>query len=166
MTATTRKEMGAPTSAKKWYFDVNAGTHDSPAWTAVNGINNFKQAINPGKKDNSDYASDGWGSEVVTKLQWALDLKAWRNADAVNSDEYDDGQEILRDAADKFGASGRVEVRWYEMEDEGPRVEAYQGYGSVEWKPDGGADDDLESVSVTVNGAGKRNPITHPSPNS
>lgn len=166
MAATTRVELGAPTHSKKWYLDVNAGTHAAPVWTAVNGINNFKPGIDPTTKDNSSYASDGWGSDVVTKRKWTLTFKAWRNVDPVDDGEYDDGQEILRAASDAFGTDARVEVRWYEMEDEGPRKEAYQGYASVGWSPDGGSDEDLDSVSVSLFGQGKRNAITHPSPNS
>jgi hypothetical protein len=166
MPSTTRAELGAPTMAKKWYLDVNAGTHNSPTWTAVNGLNDFKPGIEPTTKDNSSYASNGWGSNVITKLQWTVTFKAWRNVDPTDSSEYDDGQEILREAADQLGQNNRVEVRWYEMEPSGPRVEAYQGYASVGWSPDGGSDEDLDSVSVTLNGQGTRNGITHPSPHS
>ena len=166
MSATKRSELGAPTHSKKWYVDVNDGTEEAPDWVPVNGINNFRQVVSPITKDNSSYASEGWGSNVVTKLNWSLEFKAWRNVDPADAEAYDDGQEILRAAADVLGITGRRQVRWYEMEEDGPRVEAYDGWVSVEWKPDGGSDEDIESVTVTLQGQGKRNAITHPEPNS
>jgi hypothetical protein len=166
MPATVRRELGAPTYAKKWFWDANAGTYEAPVWTPINGISSFQEVIDPTTKDNSQYASGIWGSDVVSKLKFRLEAKLWRNVDPDDAQEYDAGQEILREASDKAGILNRVDVRWYEMPDDGPRKEAYRGYVSVAWKPDGGSDEELSSVTVTCNGQGARTAITHPSPNS
>lgn len=159
MPATTRLELGETTLAKKWYLDVNTGTHASPSWLAVNAINNFKPDVADTKKDDSDYAGEGWGSDVVTKRKWTNSFKAMRKVKPDNPLAYDEGQEFLRAAADSGNV---VEVRWYEMPDDGPRQEAYQGYATVTWSPDGGSDEDFDVVSVTLNGKGRRTAITHP----
>jgi len=162
MPATTKVPLGASTLISKWYLDVNTGTHLSPVWTGVFGITDFKQAIDSVKKDDTDLDSNGWSSQTVTKLAWSLELKVSRKVQADDSAHYDEGQEALRDVADELGQANRVEVRWYEMPEDGPRVEAYSGYAAVEWKPDGGTNEDLDTVSVTLTGQGARTSITHP----
>jgi len=170
MPATVRQELGEPTHAKKWYWDANdadaGGTYENPVWIAVNGISSFTPVVTAVKKNNSSYANEGWGSEPVSKRNWGIEATLWRNVDPDDPEEYDRGQEILREASDKFGIGARVDVRYYEMEDGGPRKEAYRGYIEVDWKPTGGTDEDWDSVNVTCGGHGKRNAIDHPEPNS
>jgi hypothetical protein len=162
MTATTKVPLGPATLNAKWYLDVNTGTHGAPVWVGVFGVTDFKDGLDSVKKDDTDLDSSGWGSQTVTKLDWMLELKLVRKVMAVAPTTYDPGQEVLRGAADGLGITNRVEVRWYEMPDDGPRVEAYQGYAAVEWKPDGGSNEELSTVSVTLSGQGARSPITHP----
>jgi len=161
MPATAVTPLGPPTLVRKWRLDVNTGTHGAPTWIPVRGLSEFKPSVDPTKKDDSDLNSDGWGSESITKLAWGIDGKIWRKTgDTVTT--YDAGQEVLRAASALLGILNTVEVRWYEMTSGGPKVEAYQGYASVEWKPDGGGMDDLDGVSVNLNGQGIRTAITHP----
>jgi len=166
MTVTPRTEPGSPTYAKKWWWDVNIGTHEAPDWLEIGSFNNFNMEINPTTKDNSTYQSGKWGSDVTTKLKYALNAKFIRNTLPTDPSAYDPGQEVMREYGFLTGPAGRVETRWYEMDDEGPREEAYQGYQTVQWKPDPGADDDLSTVSVVCPGQGTPEPIAHPSPNS
>jgi hypothetical protein len=166
MPATTKVPLGAATLNNKWYLDVNTGTHAIPTWTGVFGITEFQPVKDPTLKDDSDFDSKGWGSETVTKLAWSVSMKVVRKVKASDATSYDDGQEELRASSDMTGANNRVEVRFYEMTDGGPRVEAHQGYAAVSWNPDGGPMDALDIVSVTLTGQGELEPITHPEQSS
>jgi len=166
MAATTKTPLGASTLVRKWYLDVNAGTHAAPTWTAVNGMTDFKPVVEHTLQDDADFDSEGYKSSTATAVAWSLETKLARKVTVADPQAYDAGQEILREASDELGPSNTVEVRWYEMEEDGPREEAYQGYAAVSWSPDGGAMDALETVSVKLTGQGKRTAITHPDPTS
>lgn len=162
MTATTKVPLGADTLNRKWYLDVNAGTTEAPDWVGVFGIQEFKTSKDPTSQDSSDMDSEGWKSNTITALGWGAEGKVRRAPTAADPTAYDPGQEILRLASDGMGVDNSVEVRYYEMTPGGPKVEAYQGFVSVEWTPDGGGMDALDTVSFKLNGQGKRNVITHP----
>lgn len=162
-TSVARQELGAPTLNRKWYLDVDNATNGAAAWIGVYGVQEFKDAVAATTQDASDFAGGGWKSTVVTANQWSCELKVKRAPTAAEPTAYDPGQEVLRKAAVQMGTGNRVHVRWYEMEPGGPRVEAYEGYASVTWSPDGGGMDALSTVTVTLNGTGKRVDITHPS---
>jgi hypothetical protein len=162
MPATTKVPLGAGVLARRWYLDVNTGTHASPVWTGVFGIEDFKAPLDPSEQDDSDYDSGGYKSTVITAIGWAIELKLARKVTAAVATAYDTGQEALRAASVLMGASNRVEIRYYEMEVGGPRVEAYTGYASVSWSEDGGGMDAKASVTVKLTGQGARTAITHP----
>lgn len=162
MPATTKTPLGAATTARKWYLDVNTGTTTAPVWTGVFGITKFQPALKPTWVDTSDFDSGGDKSQTATARSWSLVFGVARKSQASDPTQYDPGQEALRAIAENVGTANSVEVRWYEMEPGGPRVEAYQGTCGVEWSPDGGAEDAADNVTVTLNGQGKRTAITHP----
>lgn len=162
MAATTKVPLGASTLNRKWYLDVNAGSHAVPSWTGVFGVLEFKATKEPSLQDDADFDSEGWKSSTVAALAWALECKVARKVTAADATAYDPGQEILRAASDELGTNNQVEVRWYEVTDDGPVAEAYQGYAAVSWVPDGGAMDALDTVTVTLTGQGARTAITHP----
>jgi len=162
MPAVTKVPLGAATLNRKWYLDVNTGTYLTPVWIGVFGIEDFKAPKDPTLQDDSDFDSGGYKSSTVTALGWSIDLKVSRKTVAVAPTTYDPGQEVLRAASDLLGMSNMVDVRWYEMTPGGPKVEAYRGYATVSWSPDGGAMDALETVTVTLTGKGVRVAITHP----
>ena len=162
MPATVKTPLGAATLNRKWFLDVNSGTHEAPVWVGVFGITDLKAGKDPTLQDDSDFDSAGWKSSTVSALGWNLEVKLERKVKALVATAYDAGQELLRAASDGTGTSNNVEIRWYEMTSGGPKVEAYQGYASVSWVPDCGAMDALDTVSVTLNGVGARTAITHP----
>ena len=149
-------------TARRWYLDVNTGTHGSPTWTGVFGIEDFKPAMDPEVKDDSDYNSSGYKSSTISAIGWNVEMKLARKSTAAAATAYDPGQEVLRAASMLMGASNRVEVRFYEMEPSGPRVEAYQGYAAVSWTEDGGDMATLATITVKLTGQGVRTSITHP----
>ncbi|VXB81942.1 phage tail tube protein [Aeromicrobium sp. 9AM] len=162
MTVTTKEPLGADTLNRKWYLDVNAGTTEAPDWVGIFGMTEFKPSKDPTSQDSSDFDSEGWKSSTVTALGWGAEGKLKRSVRRADATAYDPGQEILRAASDGMGTDNSVEIRYYEVTPGGPQVEAYQGFVSVEWTPDGGGMDALDMVSFKLNGQGKRNVITHP----
>lgn len=156
--APSSTEVLTSTLARKMRVDVNTGTSESPSWTQVRAITTMQTAITPTMQDDSDYDSDGWGSQAKTMLAWSLTMTVARKV-GVSSGDYDPGQERLRQAHDKFGAEGVVEVRWY---DRNGGAEAYSGFAHVSWEPQGGATDALDTVNVTLTGQGARETIVNP----
>ena len=158
MPATVKVPLGAATLNRKWFLDVKSGGE----WLGVYGITDLKAGKEPTLQDDSDFDSAGWKSSTVSALGWSLELKVERKVQAAVSTQYDPGQEVLRAASDLMGIGNNVEVRWYEMNDNGPKVEAYTGFATVSWVPDGGSMDVLDTVSITLTGKGARTSITHP----
>lgn len=163
MPATTKVPLGASTTVRKWYLDVNTGTAAAPVWTGVFGMQDFKPALDPTLQDDSDFDGGGYKSQTKTAEAWALELKVARKVTAASALAYDPGQEFLRlKSIGTFGPANSVGIRYYEMEPGGPRVEAYSGTAAVTWSPEGGSMDATDSVAIKLVGQGKLTPITHP----
>ncbi|TDD88353.1 phage tail tube protein [Actinomadura rubrisoli] len=156
--ALTGDETLVSTLARKWRLDVNTGTVGVPVWTQVRAMGELKPQVEPNMEDDSDYDSDGWESETKTALKWTLEAKLLRKV-GVTSGNYDPGQEKIRLASDQFGSAGTVQVRWYDR-DGGP--EAYIGFASVSWEPEGGETKDLDTVTAKLSGQGQRTTIANP----
>lgn len=162
MPATTKVPLGASTTNRKWYLDINTGTDLVPVWTGVFGVTDFTPALDNTLQDDSDYDSEGYKSQTKTASQWSLTGAVKRAVTEALATAYDPGQEALRLAGDENGVANSVQVRWYEMEEDGPRVEAYSGRGAVSWTPNGGPMDALSTANFSIMGQGKRTPIAHP----
>lgn len=146
-----------PTFANTWRVDVDiASSADSPNWKQVRGVNNFQPALENTRVDVSDYDTDGWGAEAVVSRRWNLVTSTIKKIDPVTK-QVDEALDFLREAADDLSL---VHVRWYERF--GADGEAYEGWGSVEWAPQGGSPTDPNTVQITILGQGARNEITHP----
>lgn len=160
-TAPTIAAIGQSTLVRKWRCDVDTNTNPAaPSWIPVRGRSDFKPSLDSKGQDDSDYEGNGWMSETQTSKSWGLEFKVGRKTgDGLT---YDPGQEFLRLASDQFGPDATVHVRWYEVTDGGPTVEAYRGLASVSWSPDGGGMDALDMVAVKLTGQGERFPIDHP----
>lgn len=154
--------LGASALAKRWLVEVNTGTTAVPEWTIVRGVQDCKPTVDATTQDDSDYDSDGWKSSTKTAQTWGLELKVGRKIDT-ETDAYDEGVEALRGKGDKVGLSALAHVRWSEVHD-GPRVEAYEGRGTVSYSEDGGGMDSLATATIKIDGSGARESITHPYP--
>jgi hypothetical protein len=126
------------------------------------GQANFQDGVAQTTTDDTDFDSGDWGSETVSGLKWTITDKVLRKVVAAAPTTYDPAQEIVRLASVQLGTLNVVEIRWYEMMTAGPRVEAYQGYASAAWSPDGGGATDPDTVTITFNGRGAKTAITHP----
>lgn len=140
-------------------------------WIKVKGIKNFVPAVATTKQDDSDYDSNGWGSQTATKLAWTNTATLARKTLPTGGNWttgapkaiYDPGQEALRSVAATLGDGNTVPLRWCEM-DPSVRVEAYTGNATVDWTEAGGASDALDDVNVVMTGQGARTSIAHPYP--
>lgn len=148
------------TLARKWTCEVNTGTYAVPIWTTVKGISDFTaDNLNPELKDDNVYEDGGWKGQTKTALSWQIKIKLMRRTVPTDVTSYDAGQEKLRALARLFGPSAVADVRWYDR-DGGP--EAFRGWANVTWSADGGSTEDLETVSVTLDGKGPNTIITNP----
>lgn len=161
-TVPARTPLGASTTNRKWWFDVE--DPDAPGIpVGVFGVGEFKfKPSEATQQDDSDFDGEGFKSSTVTALTWGGEGKLHRKTSASDSTAYDPGQEILRKAARGMGVRNRVKVRVYEMEPDGPRIEAYSGYCLVTWSPDGGNMEALDTVSFALVGQGKCSEVAHP----
>lgn len=162
MAATTKVPLGGTTTNRKWYMDVDTSATASPTWVGVFGITEFKRLQDATTQDASDFDGEGWGTDEVTALKHGCEFKVRRAPTAADAEEYDAGQEHIRGKSLNTGVGNRVHYRIYEMEPDGPRVEAYEGYGAATWSEDGGAMSALSTVSVKLLGQGKLLQIDHP----
>lgn len=166
-TVPARVQLGASTTNRCWWVDVVDPTATgTEAWVPVAGIMEFKpKPSDAGTQDDSDFDGGGYKSSVVTSQTFGAEGKVGRKVQAGDSAAYDPGQEILRKTAEKIGVGNRLKARWYEMEPNGPRVEAKTGYFNVTWSPDGGGMDATNTASFTLNGLGAPISSDHPNAN-
>lgn len=164
MPATTKTPLGASTTNRKWYVDVDTSVSGTSSWVPVLGITNFTPNFdNANLEDDSDFDSGGFQSQTKTAAGWSGTGTVARKVTAADSTAYDPGQEFLRTKSiGKFGPSNSVRVRIYEMEPNGPRVEAYTGTASVSWQEQGGAQSALDTTQFTLTGQGQLAVIAHP----
>lgn len=162
MAATTKVPLAGTTSNRKWYLDVNTGTVETPVWTGVFGITEQKRIQDSSTQDDSDMDNGGWKSEAVTALKHGFEGKVRRAPTAASATVYDPGQEKIRTTALLTGTKNRLQYRCYEMEEDGPRVESYQGFASCVWNPDGGNMEQLDTVSFKLLGQGRLTTPAHP----
>lgn len=162
MPAPARVALGASTVNRKWWIDIVGGTEGAPEYIGVHGIQEFKDNIEPTTQDDSDFDGNGWKSETVTALLGKLEFKVGRKTTKADKTKYDPGQEVLRKAARKTGVANVVKIRYYEMEPNGPREEAYEVDVAVSWTPDGGGMDATSTATVALTFQGEPAEIAHP----
>ncbi len=163
MPAPARVPLGPSTVNRGWWVDVNTGTTAAPVWTPVGGIISLNPSREGNMEDDSDFDSGGFQSETKTAEKWGLELKLGRKVTAASTTAYDPGQEFLRLKSEgKFGVANSAEVRFYEMEEGGPRQLAYRGRAAVSYSEDGGTMTALRTATCNLSGQGVLAPIAHP----
>lgn len=162
MTLPVRTPLGGSTLNRKWKLDVSddAGT----TWVPVMGLTEFQPAQEGTLQDDSDFDSEGWRSQTKTAAAWSITGTVRRAVVEGATPAYDPGQELIRAAADENGVANVLDVRFYELEDDGPRVLAYRGSVACDWSDAGGSMDANSTASFTLTGRGRRVPIAHPAP--
>lgn len=149
----TPSSVGVSQLASRFALQVDTGSSESPTWTTVFGVSNLQPNVDYTMQDNSDYDSDGWGSDFPTQRKWSLALTL---RDKLYDDTQDAGQAALQTAADGLD---QVHVRWF---DRNGGAEAYEGYAYVQWQPQGGDVTTEATTNVTLNGQGSRTTISNP----
>jgi len=160
MTLPVRTPLGAPTLNRKWYLDVS--DDDGTTWTPVMGLTEFQPATEATLQDDSDFDSEGFRSQTKTASAWSCTGTVVRKTLAGTPTAYDPGQEMIRTTADEMGLANVLTVRFYEMEDGGPRVLAYRGEVAVDWTDNGGDMAANSTAGFTLSGRGRRIAIAHP----
>lgn len=145
--------------ASAWALDVNTGTAAVPVWTNVKGMTSFKETIESTMEDDSDFDSEGWGSDQVTQRKWKLECEGKRKRDADNPSTFvpDAGQQAILDAGNLVGVGSNIEIRYYRR-DGAP--DAWQGYVTVDYGGGGGGVTALEPFNFTLGGQGLRTALT------
>jgi hypothetical protein len=160
VTLPVRTPLGTTTLNRKWYCDLS--DDDGTTWIPLMGLTEFQPSTEGTLQDDSDFDSEGYRSQNKTASAWSITGTVRRAPLTGTPTSYDPGQELLRLKDDEMGVANSITVRWYEMEEGGPRVEAYQGRAAVSWNPNGGAMDANSTVGFVLTGQGRRNAITHP----
>ena len=146
--------------ARRWKLEVDtADSAVSPTWVPVRGIGEFTDKQDDKMQDDTDYDSDGYGSETKTLINWSNELTLVTKTNATTG-VLDAGQAKLKAARRQFGEAGTVHIRWYDRN--GVVGDAWEGWASVGWDPQGGSADDLDKVKVTLRGQGAPIAITNP----
>lgn len=155
----TPASKGVSQTAGKWVlqvdtaYDPNAATPATPVWTTVFAVNSFSMNLTYTEQPDDDFDSNGWDSSVITGQGWNVAYGVRRKRfQAV----YDVGQEFLRRAA--FLAK-KVHIRFFDRKH---GAEAFEGYASSKWEPQGGGRTDLETVNGTLTGDGQLLEIANP----
>lgn len=139
--------------------DTNVTGTGAAAWVQLRGIRSLKPSLTPTMQDVGDFDSGPWGDQAKTMLAWGLDMTVKRGTTGTTTRVPDPGQEVVRKAAEGFGPSSVVHVRWY---DRNGGVEAYEGYAEATWDPAGGDKTAVDEVSCNLTGKGERLVITNP----
>ena len=162
MPVTSRTELGAPTHNRMWFFDV--AEIGSSSFLPVMGTHNSQfNPDSPTVNDVTDNDGSGFKKNSKDAATWMAQFNCWRKSLTSDATSYDPGQEFIREhSIGKFGAENTFQLRVYEMEPGGPRVEAYLGIVNSSWEPVQGPPESPSDVQVTLNGNGDLTPIAHP----
>lgn len=147
--------------AKDWVLEVNsASTEVTPVWVVVRGLTKLQPMIDGSAVDDSDFDSDGWKSETYTQRAWSIECEGRRKKLVGGADFTPDaGQELVRLAGEELGDDAVLFIRWYRKDGD---PQAYTGHCEVKYSGGGGGVTDLEPLSFTMTGKGKRTPIENP----
>ena len=161
MTLPVRTQLAASTTNRKWWLDVSL---DGTTWTPVMGLTEFNPNLDDATwQDDSDFDGGGAKSQTKTAFGWAFTGTARRAVTAASTTAYDPGQEMIRTRSiGKTGLANSLFVRCYEMEEGGPRIEAYSGRAGCQWAQNGGGMDALSTAALTLQGQGALAQIAHP----
>lgn len=149
--------------ARRLRVDVNMGTVAVPDWQQLIGVTKIKPTRKQRTEDDEAFDDDGAARAAITGYSWGLEVTIARRTgpDGVTFNTVHEKLRVAGDAAST--SAGEVQIRWY---DRNGRAEAYTGYALVDWTPDGGGKEALDTVVVTLNGQGARTSITNPLANT
>ncbi|MGE9695915.1 phage tail tube protein [Streptomyces sp. CH6] len=146
--------------ARRYRIEVDMGTTGTPAWTLLPGVQEFAPKVEPTQQESTTYEDEGWADNTTTKLAWTAEIKLAHRCHP-DTGEFNAAQVAVKKASERFGAASAVHVRFYDREG---RDDAYEGRALVQWEPDGGSSEDLDTVKVTLTGKGRlaeiENPVT------
>ncbi len=146
--------------ARRYRLEINTGTTGTPAWSLLPGITEFTAKVEPTQQEVTTYDAEGWVEKAVTMLAWSVEATVSHRAHATTG-AFNPVQEFVRKASLSFGAASYVHLRYY---DRTGADDAYEGRALVQWEPDGGGPDEVDTVKITFTGSGPLAPISNPAP--
>jgi hypothetical protein len=132
--------------ARRYKWEVNTGTFDVPVWSHVPGVVEFKLPVEPNNESDSDYDSDGWLGNTKTAQEWSLEAKVSHKMDPAGN-EINSVHAFLKAASLAFDGDDIVHMRYF---DRRGLADAWEGYGLIQWEPEGGETTGLDQVTITV----------------
>lgn len=173
MTAPVLVSGGGSTTNRKWVLEVNiSGSALAPNWQALEFMQNFTPNSDEANwQDSTTYGDGGYTSQAKTAAAWSATATVLRKTLPTNPTQYGPVQEYLRSKAiGIFGAGNQVQVRYFEFDTNdpngvaSPRSEAYMGYVGVQWAEQGGTQEGISQVAVTLQSQSKLSLVAHPYP--
>jgi hypothetical protein len=119
-------------------------------------MKSIKLGQETGKTDNSDADTGRWTSQAVTSLGRMVEMEFERK---VYPAVFDAGQEELRLIAKN---DPPLLVHWRAFDRYGRTDNCEEGFGGVEWSPQGGGQQDLQKVQVVITNQGQPTVIANP----
>lgn len=151
----TPASVGASQLASRFVLQIDTSATETATWVTCFGMFNFAYQPTYNTADNSDFDSDGWGSNLVTSRDWSINASF---RDKLYDGAQDPGQAALQAAAEADDIQP-AHIRWF---DRNGGTEAKEGYAYVQWIPQGGDRNTESTTQVTLNGQGKPTSITNP----
>ena len=128
----------ASTLARDWAFQVDTTDGSvTPNWVFVRGLSQFAPVTNLVMQDDSDIDNEGYQSQIPTA---------------------DPGQAHLRAKGEETGFENMATVRFWRTD--GVQSGAYEALVSVQFEPQAGGNEDLDSFTITMMTRGKPIAIT------
>jgi hypothetical protein len=118
-----------------------------PTWVTVPGRVEFKDGDTPTDQRDSDYDSNGHIGYTRTAGEWLVEFKLSYKEDDTSHAIDATHAYIKARGKSRYGSGTVLHFRYY---DRNGNDEAYEGYGLVTWAPDGGDDEQLDRVAVTL----------------
>ncbi|WP_067470018.1 phage tail tube protein [Actinomadura macra] len=143
---------------RRYRLQVNLGTAVAPDFQTVLGMVEFKPAVEPEIKEDTDYETDGWKGQTKTLQGWEVEAKISHKYDP-DTLAYHPTHVKLEAASEAFGAASRVQVRYFDRFGKGS---GRRGWALVTWTPEGGDAAELDRVTVKLAGDGPLEAITNP----
>jgi hypothetical protein len=91
-------------------LDVNTGTHDSPVWTPVAGLNNWSPSPSKNSADTTKFSNGGWASHLPASRSLSMTFSGLKQVDPDTGDR-DPGQAAVEALGLLMGPDGLGEFR-------------------------------------------------------
>jgi hypothetical protein len=133
--------------ARRYIFQVDLNYPNTPDWNTVPGRLEFKPNDTPTDQRDSHHDANGHIGYTRTAGEYGVELKISHQEDD-DTHVIDPTHEYIKARAfSRYGRSSVLHFRYY---DRNGNTDAWEGYGLATWAPDGGDDEQLDTVAITL----------------